>query len=105
MVVLCLLFISLVIAVPPPPPPAPAGFGDTADNSELENDEVANLPIEIENSDSIQSSTTSLAERVAILENKGPSPLVLISLGLDIILFIAVVYLLFRKPNYPNYQY
>ena len=45
-----------------------------------------------------------LAERVVILENKGPSMWVFVSLALDVILLVAVMYLLFKKPKLPEYQ-
>jgi len=103
--VVCLLLVSIVIALPPPPP-TPAGFGSdgssdsgsskelpptTASSSEV-NDQVAGTQ------------DSNLAERVAVLENKNPSILILISLALDVILLVAVIYLLLRKPKLPEYQ-
>ena len=105
--VVFLLLISMVFALPPPPP-SPGGFGSD-DTSGSENSEE--LPSTTDSSQQVNNQVANtdnndLAERVLVLENKGQSMLVLVSLGLDVILLIAVIYLIFRKPKLPeNQQY
>jgi len=90
----------------PPPPPTPAGFGSDGSSDSGSSEE---LPPSIAspqdvNNQVVGTQNNDLAERVTVLENKEPSMFVLVSLGLDVILLIAVIYLLFRKPKLPEYQ-
>jgi len=103
--VIFLLLISMVFALPPPPP-TPAGFGSDGSSDSGSSEE---LPPSIAspqdvNNQVVGTQNNDLAERVTVLENKEPSMFVLVSLGLDVILLIAVIYLLFRKPKLPEYQ-
>jgi hypothetical protein len=102
LLIMALLLVTLVLALPPPPP-SPGGFGDAGDE-ELPPAPTVASPEEVPTPVVINSDTSEIRERIAVLENKGPSVLVLVSLGLDIILLGLVIYLLFRRPKMPMYQ-
>jgi len=103
--VVFLLLVSMVFALPPPPP-SPGGFGgdDSSDSGSSEELPPSTASPQEINNQVAGTQDSDLAERVTVLENKGPSMFVLVSLGLDVILLIAVIYLLFRKPKLPEYQ-